>query len=511
MLTLQLPRPRRASARTAAPSPAACRCASSTTTATSVAAGEVGEIVRARADGDERLLEPARGERASASAAAGTTPTTSAGARPTARSRSSGPKTRMIKSAAENIYPAEVEGCIAAPPGGRRVRGDRRARPDVGAEREGDRRAHADGATATADEIIEHCRARIASYKKPRTVEFVDALPRARVRASTTTRSTRASAAAATPAGGTACRSACTPSSHRRSGRSYRRRIRMVDDRARRRRRRARGRLPPLRGDAAPRRRRSSRASRRRAALAVERRVPTPAGRSHALDGHAALAALHRGRRRSPTPHELHAPVRPRRAVRRPRRPRRHGAPVRRRADPGGAATASHAPARRDGELAARVDARWEGSTRWLVDPPPFATAPWRAGSCAGPTRLRPATKPRPRSCCAARATSAWAAAWTSTRSTAPTDPPTRWPASATRCSPRRSPVAPSHQGPDPRLRRRRGHAPAATTAADAGAHDARSLGGAGHLQPRIPCLRDARARPRDPRRRTARTGGGAP
>ena len=26
--------------------------------------------------------------------------------------------------------------------------------------------------------IIEHCRARIASYKKPRTVEFVDAPPR---------------------------------------------------------------------------------------------------------------------------------------------------------------------------------------------------------------------------------------------------------------------------------------------------------------------------------------------
>ena len=30
----------------------------------------------------------------------------------------------------------------------------------------------------TADELIEHCRATIASYKKPRTVAFVDALPR---------------------------------------------------------------------------------------------------------------------------------------------------------------------------------------------------------------------------------------------------------------------------------------------------------------------------------------------
>jgi len=35
-----------------------------------------------------------------------------------------------------------------------------------------------DGASATPDELIEHCRARIASYKKPRFVEFVDVLPR---------------------------------------------------------------------------------------------------------------------------------------------------------------------------------------------------------------------------------------------------------------------------------------------------------------------------------------------
>ncbi|MBV8303645.1 MAG: acyl-CoA synthetase, partial [Acidimicrobiia bacterium] len=35
-----------------------------------------------------------------------------------------------------------------------------------------------EGQTATATDIIEHCRATIASYKKPREVEFVDALPR---------------------------------------------------------------------------------------------------------------------------------------------------------------------------------------------------------------------------------------------------------------------------------------------------------------------------------------------
>ncbi len=35
-----------------------------------------------------------------------------------------------------------------------------------------------EGTTASAEEIIEHCRERIASYKKPKQVEFTDALPR---------------------------------------------------------------------------------------------------------------------------------------------------------------------------------------------------------------------------------------------------------------------------------------------------------------------------------------------
>jgi long-chain acyl-CoA synthetase len=88
-----------------------------------------------------------------------------------------GPKTRMIKSAAENIYPVEVEQCIAA--------------HDAVAECAiigvpDDRWVQSvkaivvlqEGASATPDELIEHCRARIASYKKPRFIEFVDALPR---------------------------------------------------------------------------------------------------------------------------------------------------------------------------------------------------------------------------------------------------------------------------------------------------------------------------------------------
>jgi len=34
------------------------------------------------------------------------------------------------------------------------------------------------GQEATAEELMEHCRARLASYKRPRSVVFVDELPR---------------------------------------------------------------------------------------------------------------------------------------------------------------------------------------------------------------------------------------------------------------------------------------------------------------------------------------------
>ena len=90
------------------------------------------------------------------------------------------PLTRMLKSAAENIYPAEVESALRSHPAVadaaiigvpderwvQSVKAIVVLRPD------------ADPVPTEAD-IVEHCRARIASYKKPRTVEFVDALPRA--------------------------------------------------------------------------------------------------------------------------------------------------------------------------------------------------------------------------------------------------------------------------------------------------------------------------------------------
>lgn len=87
-----------------------------------------------------------------------------------------GPLQRMIKSAAENIYPVEVEAVLRRHPGveaaavigvpdptwGQRVLA-------VVVPRE--------GATPTVEEIIEHCRTGLAGYKRPRLVEFLDALP----------------------------------------------------------------------------------------------------------------------------------------------------------------------------------------------------------------------------------------------------------------------------------------------------------------------------------------------
>ena len=88
-----------------------------------------------------------------------------------------GPRTRLVKSAAENIYPAEVEGCIARHPAVQECAiigvPDPKWTQSVKAVV-----VLKEGETATAEDIIEHCRAHIASYKKPRSVEFVDKLPR---------------------------------------------------------------------------------------------------------------------------------------------------------------------------------------------------------------------------------------------------------------------------------------------------------------------------------------------
>jgi acyl-CoA synthetase (AMP-forming)/AMP-acid ligase II len=88
-----------------------------------------------------------------------------------------GPKSTMIKSGLENIYPAEVEACI-------------RRHPDVAevcvigvpdpkwAQNVKAVIVLREGASTTAERIIEHCRMNIASYKKPKIIEFCTLLPR---------------------------------------------------------------------------------------------------------------------------------------------------------------------------------------------------------------------------------------------------------------------------------------------------------------------------------------------
>ncbi len=88
-----------------------------------------------------------------------------------------GTMTRMIKSGAENIFPAEVENCLEAHPAVKEAAvigiPNERFLQDVKAV------VVLNGtAPVTATDLIEHCRRHIASYKKPKTVEFLDALPR---------------------------------------------------------------------------------------------------------------------------------------------------------------------------------------------------------------------------------------------------------------------------------------------------------------------------------------------
>jgi acyl-CoA synthetase (AMP-forming)/AMP-acid ligase II len=83
----------------------------------------------------------------------------------------------MIISGGENIYPAEVEAVLAAHPAVADVAVIGRPDPAWGEA------VHAviipvDGATASADELSDWCRARLAHFKCPKTIEFTTTLPR---------------------------------------------------------------------------------------------------------------------------------------------------------------------------------------------------------------------------------------------------------------------------------------------------------------------------------------------
>ena len=83
----------------------------------------------------------------------------------------------MLKSAAENIYPIEVENALRthAAVADAAIIG---VPDEVWVQSVKAIVVVRDGHEVSADELIAHCKERIASYKKPRTVEFVDALPR---------------------------------------------------------------------------------------------------------------------------------------------------------------------------------------------------------------------------------------------------------------------------------------------------------------------------------------------
>jgi acyl-CoA synthetase (AMP-forming)/AMP-acid ligase II len=83
----------------------------------------------------------------------------------------------MIKCGGENIFPVEVERCLLEHPAiaEAAVFGVPDAHWGEVAVAAVVRRP---GAALTEGEVIEHVRARLAGYKKPQQVRFLDALPR---------------------------------------------------------------------------------------------------------------------------------------------------------------------------------------------------------------------------------------------------------------------------------------------------------------------------------------------
>ena len=83
----------------------------------------------------------------------------------------------MILTGGYNVYPTEIENAISALPEVEEV-----AVVGIPDERWGETIKAvvvvSPGSTLDADAVLAACRARLADYKKPRSIEFVDALPK---------------------------------------------------------------------------------------------------------------------------------------------------------------------------------------------------------------------------------------------------------------------------------------------------------------------------------------------
>lgn len=83
----------------------------------------------------------------------------------------------MIVSGGENVYPAEVESILFAHPGVADV-----AVIGVPDERWGEAVkaivVRAPGSAVTEEELIDYCQGKVAGYKRPRSIDFIDTLPR---------------------------------------------------------------------------------------------------------------------------------------------------------------------------------------------------------------------------------------------------------------------------------------------------------------------------------------------
>ena len=86
-----------------------------------------------------------------------------------------GPALRMIKSGAENIYPAEVERALKSHPSVADAAVIGVPDPRWG---QAVRAVVVRTGEVTGEDLVAHCRTRVASYKKPRDVVFTEAIPK---------------------------------------------------------------------------------------------------------------------------------------------------------------------------------------------------------------------------------------------------------------------------------------------------------------------------------------------